>query len=52
VLPAVRPLSASCALLCEQHCRKLQDIHGDLGETTALDIGCGTGGSCFELALR
>ncbi|WIA39239.1 hypothetical protein OEZ86_005362 [Tetradesmus obliquus] len=33
------------------HCRKLQDIHGDLGETTALDIGCGTGGSCFELAL-
>jgi trans-aconitate methyltransferase len=23
-----------------------------LGETTALDIGCGTGGSCFELALR
>jgi hypothetical protein len=52
MLPAVRPLSASCALLCEQHCRKLQDIHGDQGETTALDIGCGTGGSCFELALR
>lgn len=41
-------LAASCAALCVQHCTKLQDAVGR--ETTVLDIGCGTGGCCFELA--
>ena len=44
-------LSARCALLCERNCISLRDISGELGETTALDIGCSTGGSSFELAL-
>lgn len=43
-------LAASCAALCVQHCAKLQDAVR--GETTVLDIGCGTGGCCFELAAR
>jgi hypothetical protein len=44
-------LAASCASLCVQHCAKLmQDAAGR--ETTVLDIGCGTGGCCFELAAR
>eukprot|EP00878_Enallax_costatus_P003625 GHUV01003839.1.p1 GENE.GHUV01003839.1~~GHUV01003839.1.p1 ORF type:complete len:729 (+),score=300.56 GHUV01003839.1:151-2337(+) len=47
----VQSLSSSCAQLCKQHCSKLQDSARELGETTALDIGCGTGGCCFELAL-
>eukprot|EP00775_Hariotina_reticulata_P005929 gene5929-6169_t len=46
----LRSLPARCALLLQQHCRKLRDVHGESGETTALDIGCGAGGSCFELA--
>jgi cyclopropane fatty-acyl-phospholipid synthase-like methyltransferase len=48
----VRSLPASCALLFQQHCRKLRDVHGESGEPTVLDIGCGAGGSCFELAQR
>jgi SAM-dependent methyltransferase len=44
-------LSARCALLCERNSISLKDISGEFGETTALDIGCSTGGSSFELAL-
>lgn len=52
LLQIVQSLSSWCAQLCKQHCSKLQEGAGELGETTALDIGCGTGGCCFELALR
>jgi hypothetical protein len=49
-LQGVSSLAASCAALCVQHCAKLQAAEGR--ETTVLDIGCGTGGCCFELAAR
>lgn len=44
--------AAQCAVLCERHCTKLQDISGEFGETTALDLACSTGGTSFELASR
>jgi hypothetical protein len=42
--------AARCAQLCEKHCKTLQDISGEFGETAALDVGCAVGGSSFELA--
>lgn len=39
-----------CAQLCEKHSVALRNIDGELGETTALDIGCAVGGATFELA--
>lgn len=49
-LQAFPSLAARCASVCVQHCAKLQGAAGS--ETTVLDIGCGTGGCCFELAAR
>lgn len=37
-------------VLAERFCEKLKDFTGERGETTALDIGCLTGGVSFELA--
>jgi tRNA/tmRNA/rRNA uracil-C5-methylase (TrmA/RlmC/RlmD family) len=46
----VSSLTRQCALLAEQHCPSLLDIHGEYGETYALDVACGPGGTTFELA--
>ena len=42
--------TARLAQLCEKHCKALQDIDGEGGETLALDVGCAVGGATFELA--
>jgi len=38
------------AILAERYCTALRDFTGDSGDTTALEVGCLTGGVSFELA--
>ena len=47
---AYRSFVARVGVLAERFCEKLKDFTGEWGETTALDIGCLTGGVSFELA--
>eukprot|EP00891_Asterochloris_glomerata_P009905 jgi/Astpho2/9905/fgenesh1_pg.00152_%23_23_t len=41
---------SSLGLLCERNCLALQDFTGEMGEVAALDLGCSTGATTFELA--
>lgn len=36
--------------LVERHCAALQDFNGEAGETVALSLGCGVGGTATALA--